>query len=148
MPVRIVIKNPDHEKPVKMDADPADYIDELIESVADFWELDPKEYLLKKGVTVYSKDSKISDTDIKNDDILEIVKEEDILREKEAKIKELQQAKDWIFDNIGVPQENLVLGNESYDEDNHILIFEDKTDNSKYQLVFDKNSGLKEYRPL
>jgi hypothetical protein len=148
MPIRIVIKNPDQPKPVKMDVDPTDYIDEVIESVADFWELDVKEYLIKKGVTVYSRDSKISDTDIQNEDVLELVREEDIIKARESKVNELQQAKDWISDNVGIPQRNLVLQNESYENDDHVLIFQDMSDKKKYKIIYDQNNEVKEYRPL
>lgn len=148
MPIRIVIKNPDQPKPVKMDVDPSDYVDEIIESVADFWELEVKEYLIKKGVTVYSRDLKISDTDIQNEDVLELVREQDIINEREGKVNELQKAKDWISDNVGIPQRNLVLQDESYENDNHILIFQDMSDKKKYKIIYDENNEVKEYRPL
>ena len=149
MPIRLRISSSDAPKPVPMDVEPDDLIGEMKESVAEYWGKDPSVHVIKKGVTVFSDDTKISDADIQNDDVLTLVHLDELTQgSSEADTEEIRIARDWLFDNIGIQPDNLLLLNEYNEGGNHIIIFQDETDNNKYQLVYDQDNQLKEYRPL
>jgi hypothetical protein len=149
MPIRVRISTSGASKPVPMDVEPEDYIGEMKESVAEYWGKDPNDYVIKKGVMVFSDDTRISDADLQNNDSLILIHRDELSQAPSAQVVEdIQLAKDWMYDNIGVPQQNLNLINDSYEDEDHVIIFEDRTDKKKYRLIFKQNNELKEYRPL
>ncbi|UCE74929.1 MAG: VWA domain-containing protein [Methanomassiliicoccales archaeon] len=148
MTLKIKIVSPHNPKPVTMEIEPNDYIEDIIDSVADFWELDAANYLIKRGSTVYSKDLKIMETNIKSGTVFEFVTEKDIVERKKRKIQDIEDAKKWLSENIGSPSEKLDLIGDIQEKREHFIIFEDSTDKSRYGMVIGTDEKVEEFQLL
>ena len=73
MGIRIIVKNAVTNSSIKMELEPNEKISDVIESAAEFWKKDPGAYVLKKGKALLRGNMTIMESNLMNDDILELI---------------------------------------------------------------------------
>jgi len=73
MGIKVTIKNAINNSSVKMDLEPNERVEDIIESAAEFWKKDSGAYVLKKGKMLLRSDMTIIEANLMNDDVLELI---------------------------------------------------------------------------
>ncbi|MDD7423819.1 MAG: hypothetical protein PUK31_02285 [Candidatus Methanomethylophilaceae archaeon] len=73
MTIRLTIKNLANGTTLRMEAEPDETINDIIGSAGEYWNLDAGAYVLKKGKKLLSGRTRVSDSGLLNDDILEMI---------------------------------------------------------------------------
>ena len=78
MTIRLTIKNLANGTTLRMEAEPDETINDIIGSAGEYWNLDAGAYVLKKGKKLLSGRTRVSDSGLLNDDILEMIPDPDV----------------------------------------------------------------------
>jgi len=73
MGIHVTVRNATTGMTVKMDLGPNETIYEIIESSAEFWQKDPKAYVLRRGKYLLKASDTVMEANIMNNDILELL---------------------------------------------------------------------------
>lgn len=73
MGIKVTIKNAINNSSIRMDLEPNEKVEDIIESAAEFWKKDPGAYVLKKGKMLLRSDMTVLESNLINDDVLELI---------------------------------------------------------------------------
>lgn len=147
--LKITVSKKD-EEPVEVDIpDPNTTFEDMIEQLADLWDVKPDEHILLHGDDVYKGKTKISDASLKNEDVLVMVHKNNVTwPESTLPVSEpISFAFEWLDNNIGLDPNNLKIISDDKKMPRKI-VFEDKSDGRKYQIELDLTGKVKEYKPI
>ena len=73
MGVRVIIKNSDIGSNVAMDLEPTNSVQEIIDSIATYWEKDAGAYVIRKGKRLLKGEQMIGDLGFAENDEIELI---------------------------------------------------------------------------
>lgn len=73
MGIKVTVRNAVNNSSVRMDLEPGERMEDIIESAAEFWRKDPGAYVLKKGKMLLRSGMTVLEANILNDDVLELI---------------------------------------------------------------------------
>ena len=146
--VTVTIKG---QEPTEVEMEEDTPFEDVIEQLADYWDVPVEEYVLLRGTEIFQGKTKISDAGLNQDDILVMVKRSEASAAKKAPTSavsgELSSILQWLYDNPGLNPDTLKVI-----EDNkktpRVLVFQDSTDSKKYRVTVDGQGKVKEYKPI
>lgn len=148
MPIWINLRAPG-KKDIRMDVEPEDTVGEIKEDATAYWDMNPEDFVLKRGPTVLDERRKVSEIALGSNEILLLVPKAEIGKRIDVdKLDEVQYARKWILKEVGIDPGLLSVEKDYYQESDHILVFRNSYDNKRYEVVMSEKGEVREYRPL
>ena len=138
-------------EPAETDVEEEHTFKDLIEALADAWDVPQDQHVLMRGTDVYEGNTKFSDVGTKQDDVFELIHRDNISQAQTTPTivsGELSIAIQWLYDNIGLDPDELEVKSDDKQEPLREVEFEYIPDGRIYKIKLDVTTGkINKYTP-